>query len=508
VVSPQGRAISVKKKNKIQSWPPLKTKRDVRMFLGLCVYVGMFIRDFSEIAAPLRKLTRIDMEFIWTEECEEAFQALKRIVGEEIVLKGVDYGEDAGKIKLAVDSSYQAAGAVLMQEDKEGHDRPVLYESVTFTEKESDYAQSKLELLRVKKILKKLQIVLWGQHFELQVDAKALIQMINTPSLPSAPMTRWVAFIQLFSFDLVHKPGKTFTMPDGLSRRPIDPGEKACSSEEEEEGWIKPHPGMGAKVVSLVISTVSKIGIQQIGFWKRMKDYLGTLIRPQECTDQEFQKIKRRSQNYFIQEDQLKKRNAPYSQIMVSVPKEQEKVMKALHEDLGHWGVTETYRRIKLRYWWEGMKKIIKKWVQSCESCQRRSRDLQKEDGKATYKMTLFERVSMDAVHIKAGRWKYLVVARDDFSGWAETVALVKLNTKNVSKWFLTEWIYWYGVPKEVTVDGGEEFKKELQAAMKRAGTNLLMITPYYPEAQGMVERGHKEIKDALTKMCGENGNK
>jgi hypothetical protein len=34
------------------------------------------------------------------------------------------------------------------------------------------------------------------------------------------------------------------------------------------------------------------------------------------------------------------------------------------------------------------------------------------------------------------------------------------------------------------------------------------MITPYYPEAQGMVERGHKEIKDALTKMCGENGNK
>jgi hypothetical protein len=158
---------------------------------------------------------------------------------------------------------------------------------------------------------------------------------------------------------------------------------------------------------------------------------------------------------------------------MVSVPKEQERVMKALHEDLGHRGVTETYRRIKLRYLWEGMKKIIKKWVQSCESCQRRSRDLQKEDSKATYKTTLFERVSMDAVHIKAGRWQYLVVARDGFSGWGEMVALVKLNTKNVSEWFLTEWIYWYGVPKEVTVDGGAEFKKELQAATKRAGTNL-----------------------------------
>jgi hypothetical protein len=67
----------------------------------------------------------------------------------------------------------------------------------------------------------------------------------------------------------------------------------------------------------------------------------------------------------------------------------------------------------------------------------------------------------MDAVHIKAGRWKYLVVARDDFSGWAETVVLVKLKTKNVSEWFLTEWIYCYDVPKEVKVDGGAEFKKE-----------------------------------------------
>ncbi|KAH9463801.1 hypothetical protein Pst134EA_015883 [Puccinia striiformis f. sp. tritici] len=33
------------------------------------------------------------------------------------------------------------------------------------------------------------------------------------------------------------------------------------------------------------------------------------------------------------------------------------KIMKALHEDLGHLGIGETYRRIKLRYWWEGSRK-------------------------------------------------------------------------------------------------------------------------------------------------------
>ncbi|MBW0589201.1 hypothetical protein O181_128916 [Austropuccinia psidii MF-1] len=120
-----------------------------------------------------------------------------------------------------------------MQEDENGKDRPVLYESVTFSRLASKYSQPKLELCGVARILKKLQTILWGQHFELQVDAKALIEMINTPCLPNAPMTRWVAYIQLFSFDLVHKPGKTFTMPDGLSRRP-----KGGDKEESEGNYF------------------------------------------------------------------------------------------------------------------------------------------------------------------------------------------------------------------------------------------------------------------------------
>ena len=129
-----------------------------------------------------------------------------------------------------MDSSYIAAGAVITQEDK-GEERPVLYESVVFPPTESKYSQSRLELCGVTRILKKLQKHICGQHFELLVDAKSLIEMINSPSLPNAPMTRWVAFIQLFLFDLsTNVPGKTFTMPDGLSRRPPD--------SEHEEPWI------------------------------------------------------------------------------------------------------------------------------------------------------------------------------------------------------------------------------------------------------------------------------
>ncbi|MBW0549327.1 hypothetical protein O181_089042 [Austropuccinia psidii MF-1] len=232
VVSFGGRKISKQKINKIQNWPRTAIKKEVRGLLGLCAYVRMFINNFSQVAAPLRRLTREDVLWKWDEQFEEAFIKLRKIVGEEMTLRTLNYDKGSGKIKLTIDSSYIEAGAVLRQEDENRKDRPVLYESVTFSRLESKYSQPKLELCDVARILKKLQTILWVQHFELQVDAKALIEMINTPFLPNAPMTIWVAFIQLFSFDLVHKPGKTFTMPDGLSRRPK--GEDKEGSERDD----------------------------------------------------------------------------------------------------------------------------------------------------------------------------------------------------------------------------------------------------------------------------------
>ncbi|MBW0580089.1 hypothetical protein O181_119804 [Austropuccinia psidii MF-1] len=140
---------------------------------------------------------------------------------------------------------------------------------------------------------------------------------------------------------------------------------------------------------------------------------------------------------------------------------------------MGHRGENEAYRRIKAIFRWEGMKKSVKKWVQSFLAFQKRSQNLQREQGKTTATSTIFERVIMDAVHIKSGRWRYMVVARDDFSGWPETVVLVKLTAKAVA-----EWICRYGSPNKINVDGGPEFGKELQDAIKKAGSRIRVTTP------------------------------
>jgi hypothetical protein len=514
VVCKEGRKVSYKKLNKIETWPVPRNPTEVRGFMGLCVYVRMFVKNFSTITAPLRKLTRKTSDWDWTEECQEAFETLKKIIGRDITLKKLDYGEQAGKIKLSVDSSFIAAGAVLTQEDSQKLDRPVLYESVVFSPKESEYSQSKLELCGVTKILKKLQTVLWGQHFELRVDAKCLIGMINNPSLPNAPMNRWIAFIKLFSFDLVHTPGKTFTMPDGLSRRPPDPDEQNSPSFDEDEKWIKPHPGFGTKSAFSVqlLGTSAQLGEEvlklQVGFWKNLEYYLSTMNKAPGISKLEQKRIIQKSEFFFISNGILHKKNKPFSQIVVSAPDVQRKILRALHESLGHRGTEETYRRIKIRFWWPHLKKTIKSWVQSCEACQKRSAVLPQEERRATAKSTIFGRVSLDTVHIKAGRWKYLVVARDDLSGWIEAVGLEKIQAKKIAQWFQESWIFRYGAPSLVVVDGGSEFGKQFQESLKELGIEVKTTTPYYPEANGMVERGHQALKDTLVKLCGTDGKK
>ncbi|MBW0581936.1 hypothetical protein O181_121651 [Austropuccinia psidii MF-1] len=183
--------------------------------------------------------------------------------------------------------------------------------------------------------------------------------MIKTPCLPNALMTRWVAFIQLFSFALVHEPGKTFTFTDGLSRRPKTSEEEDEDAPEfyEEEDWIKPHPGFGAKNVNSLHFSGIQVPTKQEGFWKRMQEYLSTIKKPQSSENEELGTIKRRSSNFFLEYGQLKRRNNPNPQLVISSQEVQSYILKTLNEYMGHRGDNETYGRIKARFKWEGMKK-------------------------------------------------------------------------------------------------------------------------------------------------------
>jgi hypothetical protein len=77
VVTAQGIEVDPVKIEAISSWPQPKTVTQVRSFLGLAGFYRRFVKDFGSIAAPLNKLTKKDVPFVWGDAQQEAFMLLK-----------------------------------------------------------------------------------------------------------------------------------------------------------------------------------------------------------------------------------------------------------------------------------------------------------------------------------------------------------------------------------------------------------------------------------------------
>ena len=77
VMSASGVSVDLEKVEAVMSWERLNSVFEIRSFLGFAGYYRRFIEDFSQLAAPMTKLTRKEVKFEWNDLCERAFQELK-----------------------------------------------------------------------------------------------------------------------------------------------------------------------------------------------------------------------------------------------------------------------------------------------------------------------------------------------------------------------------------------------------------------------------------------------
>ncbi|XP_061337123.1 uncharacterized mitochondrial protein AtMg00860-like [Gastrolobium bilobum] len=80
VISDEGVAVDPSNIEAIVNWERPKTVTEIRSFLGLAGYYRRFIEGFSKRVLPLTRLTRKEVPFVWTQECETYFQELKRML--------------------------------------------------------------------------------------------------------------------------------------------------------------------------------------------------------------------------------------------------------------------------------------------------------------------------------------------------------------------------------------------------------------------------------------------
>ena len=62
----------------VTQWPRTRNATEVRSFLGLVGYYHKFVQNFSRIVAPITNLTKKTTRYECIENCQEAFQKLKK----------------------------------------------------------------------------------------------------------------------------------------------------------------------------------------------------------------------------------------------------------------------------------------------------------------------------------------------------------------------------------------------------------------------------------------------
>ena len=201
----------------MMSWERPKSVFEIRSFLGLAGYYRRFIEDFSQLAAPMMRLTRKEVTFDWDDRCEEAFQELKRRLTTAPVLIVPDRGQgtwDRGQgYTVYCDASRAGLGCVLMQSE-----RVIAYGFRQLKNHEQNYPTHDIELAAVVFALKIWCHYLYGEEFEVYSDYKSLKYIFTQRDL-NMRQRRWMEFLEDYDFTFHYHPGKANVVADALSQK-------------------------------------------------------------------------------------------------------------------------------------------------------------------------------------------------------------------------------------------------------------------------------------------------
>nr|GEZ71052.1 reverse transcriptase domain-containing protein [Tanacetum cinerariifolium] len=212
-ISKQRIEVDKAKVDVITKLPHPTTLKGIRSFLGYAGFYRRFIKDFSKIARPMTRLLKKDTPFIFSKECVEAFQTLKRKLTEAPILIALDWDMP---FELMCDASNFAIGAVLGQrQDK--HFRPIHYASKTMTEAESNYTTTKKEMLAVVYTFEKFRSYLIMNKSIVYTNHSAL-KYLFVKKDSKARLLRWVLLLQEFTFKVIDTKGAENLAAYHLSR--------------------------------------------------------------------------------------------------------------------------------------------------------------------------------------------------------------------------------------------------------------------------------------------------
>ena len=502
-ISPQGISVDDSKTRAISDIAEPTNKTEVRAYIGLATFYKRFIRGYAGLVRPLLDLLKKNAPFVFTQECRNSFETLKRCLCESPVLRYPDF---SGKYPFHVytDASSRALGAALHQEFEDGS-HPVAFASRVLTPSELPQPILVKESLAVVfAICEKFFYYLDGRHFILTTDNSALRYLLQATREPkgSSRLVRDAMRLLDFDFEVRHRPGPEIPHVDGISRLTWRDMRRNTEPKVDIDLDDRERPVCAVVDVGLRSYTGPEIRSEQL-----RDERLGDIIRHMEEGTQ--RNGPQRYKHYVINKlGVLQKLDKVNGRALTVVPRSlQNQLLSESHEGQfgGHVGAKKMVLALRSRFAWRGMGSDAQAHVRNCAVCESRSagflgRAPIQENYQASYP---FQKVSIDfltGLPLTDRGNSVMLTAVDCFTRWVELVPLPTRSAKEVALALRDRIFFRHGMCDLVSDNGAEFVSQIVTELYSLLGVRASTCTTYHPQAQGKVERTHRVIADMLAK--------
>lgn len=468
--------------NKVTSFPIPTNTKQVQMFLGTLNYFRHMIFDYSKIIQPIVKLTRKNTPFVWSQECQEAFDLLQNTILNKPTIKNIDNNKP---LYLVTDASKSAVCGILMHKIDEKF-LPVEFFSKTLSETESRYPSIRRELFAIYLAVKHFRTHLYGKKFFILTDAKPLTYHLPLNDQPEI-VARWYLYLQEFDYSVEHIPGLK-NPADFLSRVVTD-------------SVIVNNITMFATNSSLSLANIAKHQKAD----PKIKLIIENINKNENCSSKQYSIDK--STDLVMIKIKPSSRGSKNKKLVnkIVIPKSLiQPCIEAAHNP--HFGTQKTYNFLRYRYFWKGMFKDVKKFCENCSECLKY---------KPKSKCTEFELISkkhlapgqMIAIDIvgKLPRSNdnkfYILTIIDHYSRFLQAYSVTNCSSHTIIK-CLNDYFSIFGLCKILLTDNATYFRShEIENFLANLNIEHRKSSIYYPQSNGTLERSHRILKESIAAM-------
>ena len=215
ILSPEGIKPNPEKVEIIKRHPVPKTVTEIRRFLGMTQYYRRFQKNCSNLAKPLQNLTKNDVQFEWTLDCQKSFDTIIKNLTAPLLA----YPDCNEPFILSCDASDVAIGFILSQLDADKREHVIEYAGRSLRKSELNYSVSDNEALAVVEGFRKFHTYLYDNHTTVITDHQALEHVYKNPKI-TGRIARWNILLQNYDFTVQYQKGKHNTNADAVSRLP------------------------------------------------------------------------------------------------------------------------------------------------------------------------------------------------------------------------------------------------------------------------------------------------